>query len=99
MSCTDLQQSLHCYREEALLVAVFETPTCNVGRVSDVTSSFIFGLGFKLPLGAVNGPSLETFRTGPRSLRPWGETGLTAVATWKEFLNAISMGKLLACHF
>ena len=57
---------------------------------------FIFGLGFKLPLGAVNGPSLKTLRTGPRSLRPWGETGLAAVATWKEFLNDISMGKLLA---
>ena len=55
--------------------------TCNVGAEYLTLRLLHFGLGFKLPLGAVNGPSLETFRNSSRSLRPWGETGLAAVAT------------------
>ena len=46
----------------------------------------------------MDGPSLETFRAGPRNLWSWGETGFTGVATSKDVSNAISMGKLLSCH-
>ena len=72
---------------------------CNVGAWYLTLRLLIhFGLGFKLPVGDVNGPSLEAFRISSRNLRPWEETGLATVATLKEFLNDISMGKLLSDH-
>ena len=46
----------------------------------------------------MNGPSLEAFRSSSRNLRYWGETGLAAVDTVKEFLSDISMGELLSDH-
>ena len=61
--------------------------------------SLVFTLGFKLPVGDVNGPSLETFRISSRNLRSWGETGLTGMVTLKESSNDISMKELLAYHF
>ena len=76
----------------------------NCNKILCVTSGytlrifFKFTLGFKLPVGDVNGPSLEAFRSSSRNLWPWGETDLAAVATLKEFLNDISMGKLLLDH-
>ena len=84
------EKSIHC------CFTYFNRDLCGVYVTSGGYLTLRLPLGFKLPLGAVNGPSLETFRNSSRSLRPWGETGLAAVATLKEFLNAISMGKLLA---
>ena len=61
-------------------------------RLLDVT----FTLGFRLPLGDVNGPSLEAFRNNPRNQRSWGETGLGGMDILQEFLHAFPMRKLLA---
>ena len=74
------------------------TPNC-VTLGYTLRISLEITLGFKLPVGDVNSPSKR--HSGPVQ-EIWGpgeRTGLTALVTWKEFSNVISMKELLSYHF
>ena len=61
---------------------------CNVAtlRISNLFQ-FQFTLGFRMPWGALNGPSSENFWKGPTNWRPLGETGLATKPLVKEFFH------------
>ena len=59
---------------------------CNVATLRIFNFfQFQFTLGFRMPWGALNGPSSENFWKGPTNWRPLGETSLAAKQLVKEF--------------